>query len=335
MKPVLVVFGGLIVAVGVYGAPPDWRGKSEECAAKQSDAELAKCLRDGVEELTKQANAELKKANDAQMAKDNATVKLVVRDTGSAVTNFSRFSAGEKGASLTVLRDKGDDATQANAAVFAVFQPWGSHGQFQPFAGVAWSRDGSTNPKKDIRQLTAGTTGPIFETSGAGWQLFSVLHTFQLSRRTDLYSTTDGTVARAHFDLSFNPLSSGNMLGGLRVLPHIAALWQRRTEGSTERGHWSSVYAGLQAVLPFKFGEQNFKASLAARKLFDQSVPIGNAKRRQRYVNLSLEYFFYDPDDKTVVLQPSLFVTRETGLDFLEYGKALNKTTAGIRLKYN
>lgn len=74
---------------------------------------------------------------------------------------------------------------------------------------------------------------------------------------------------------------------------------------------------------------------MTARKLLDISGPDGNAKRRQRYVNLSVEYFFYDAEDKMVTLQPSFFVTRKTGLDFLEYGKTLNKTSAGIRLKYN
>jgi hypothetical protein len=335
MKSAVAFVIGAFVAAAAHSGPPDWRAKSEECAAKQDNAELAKCLRDGVAALTEQANAELKKANDAQMAKDKEPVKFLVRDTGASVSNFARFSVGDKGASLNVLRNKGEDATQANVALFAVFQPWGPHGQFQPFIGAAWSRDGAANPKKDIRQLTAGTTGPLLETQGEGWQMFSVLHTLQISRRDDRDSTTDGSVVRAQFDLSFNPLSSGQLLNGLQILPHVAGLWLQRTEGATARGRWTSAYAGLQAVLPFKFGEQPLKASLAARKLFDASVPDGNEKRRQHHVNFSLEYLFYNADDKSVQLQPSLFVNRETGLDFLEHGKATNKTTAGIRLKYN
>jgi len=84
-----------------------------------------------------------------------------------------------------------------------------------------------------------------------------------------------------------------------------------------------------------QLGLQKFKISAVARKLFDTSVPAGNAERRIKYLNLSLDYYFYDPDNKSAVLQPSLFITRETGNDFLEFGKALNKTTAGVRIKFN
>ena len=99
-----------------------------------------------------------------------------------------------------------------------------------------------------------------------------------------------------------------------------------RTRGV--RGNRPSDFDGRNSA-------QRFKTSAAARRLFDTSVPSGNTERRVSYFTVSLDYYFYDPDNKTAQFQPSLFITRETGTDFLEYGKAANKMTAGVRLKFN
>ncbi|MES1265289.1 MAG: hypothetical protein ABUU24_06520, partial [Variovorax sp.] len=210
-----------------------------------------------------------------------------------------------------------DDSTQAKVALFGVFRPWFG-GRVQPFVGAAWARDGSTDPKKDVRQLTAGTAGPLLQSGAPGHESFTLIHTLQLSRRFDKYGTTDGEVARLHFDLAWAPLASGDLLGGLAVLPHVAGLLQRRSDAGIESGNWRSVYVGTQLEKPFELGTQRFKASADARRLFDTSVPSGNTKRRVSYFNLSLDYYFYDPDNKTAQLQPSLFITRETGTDFPE-----------------
>ena len=222
----------------------------------------------------------------------------------------------------------------AKIALFGVFRPV-LDGRVQPFIGTAWIRDGSSNPKRDLRQLTMGATGPVFQTSGPGYSAFTLLQTLQLSRRIDAYGTTDGLVARAHFDLAWGELASGSMLGGLAVLPHVAGLWERRTEDGPEKGNWRGVYVGAQLEKPFELGEQRFKASALARKLYDTAAPAGNAERRSRILSVSLDYYFYDPADKSAKSQPSLFLTRERGTDFLEYSKAANKTTAGFRLKFN
>lgn len=183
--------------------------------------------------------------------------------------------------------------------------------------------------------LSTPTGGPLLQSSGEGSNAFTLFHTFQLTQRHDRYAETDGDIARAHFDLGWGPLMSGELLGGVSVLPHVAGLWHHRTEGGTGQGNWKSYYVGAQFEKPVQLGLQKFKISAVARKLFDTSVPAGNAERRIKYLNLSLDYYFYDPDNKSAVLQPSLFITRETGNDFLEFGKALNKTTAGVRIKFN
>ena len=333
MKGQLALLLATSVATSASAAP-DWRSMSTDCLKLQTDPEIAACLRAGVDAQIREEEKENAKKLAEQQAKLTSP-RLLVRESASSISNFGAKGFGEKGASLTVQRDKGDDSTLAKAAVFAIFDPWVKDGKSQPFLGLAWARDGAAKPKTDIRQLTGGFAGQLFQTSGEGAETLTVFHTIQLSRRYDRYAATDGAVARAHFDLAWGPLANGTLLGGLAVLPHVAGLWHHRTEGATEAGNWRSLYAGVQLEKPVLLGLHHFKLSAVARKLFDTSVPSGNQERRQRYLSLSMDYFFYDPDNKTAALQPSLFITRETGMDFLEFGKAVNKTTAGFRLKFN
>lgn len=328
-----IFIAALLAATGVVAAP-DWRTMSVGCINLPTDKEVADCLRAGVQAQKKAEEDENNKKTAAHAEELNRTVRWVVRDTASSITSFTGSKLGEKGASLSVVRDAGRDATQAKLALFGVFEEQFG-GRFQPFVGAAWLRDGATSPKKDIRQLTAGAVGTLFQTDGAGDEAVTIFHALQLSRRYDGYGSTDGTVGRLQLDLSYAPLSSGTLLGGLAVLPHVAALWQRRTDGGVERGNWRSMYAGVQLEKPFALGNQRFKVSAVARKLYDTSVPDGNLERRLRYANLSLDYYFYDPDNKSAPLQPSLFITKERGTDFLEYGKSTNKTLGGVRLKFN
>jgi hypothetical protein len=313
-------------------AAADWRAMSLACLERTTDAEIAECLRKGKEAQFVVEEAENRKKR-ADKQETIESPRLLVRESASSISNFGARGFGEKGGSLTALRDKGVDSTLAKVAVFAVFDPLFG-GRAQPFVGLGWARDGSVNPKTDIRQLTTGTAGPLFQTRGDGWQAFTLFHTLQVSRRSDRYATTSGTTARAHFDLALGELASGELLG-FPMLPHVAALWQHRTKGTTERGDWQSYYAGMQMEKSALFGFPRLKISAVARTLFDTKVPAGNAERRQRYLNVSLDYYLYDPEDKTAALQPSLFIMREKGTDFLEFGKAVNKTTAGVRLKFN
>lgn len=332
MKTPLALLGCLLATT--TQAAPDWRGMTQGCVKLATDAEVAQCLRAGVKAQEAQEQAD----NDKKTAKErealDAPVRLLVRNTASSITNFAGRGLGEKGASFGLLRNNGADASQAAVAVFGVMRPV-LDGRVQPFVGAAWARDGAATPKKDIRQLTAGTVGPLWQSSGPGHESWTLIHTAQLSRRHDQYANTDGTVARLHFDMAWAPLASGEMLGGLAVLPHVAALWQRRTDAGPENGSWRSTYVGAQLEKPFELGAQRFKATASTRRLFDSSVPDGQDKRRVSHHSLSLDYYFYDPNDKTAASQPSLYITRESGTDFLEYGKALNKTTAGLRFKWN
>lgn len=306
----------------------------QSCYVHKTDAELAACLRAGVQAQEEQERLQNQAKLDDLAKQANQQVRLLVRDTASSITNFAGKGLGEKGASVSVQRVNGVDASQAQVALFGVLQEqWG--GAVQPFVGAAWSRDGAAVPKRDVRQWTVGTAGPLWQTSAAGHETFSLIHTLQLSRRYDVHGSTDGMVGRLHFDLAWAPLANGELLSGVAVLPHVAALLHRRTGAAAESGHWRSVYVGAQLEKPFEIGQQRLKATASARRLFDLSVPRGNDERQVNRFSLSLDYYFYDPENKTAPLQPSLFITRETGTDFLEYGQPTSKTTAGIRVKFH
>ena len=251
MKALLFVLACLWASTSF--AAPDWRAMSQECVGRGSDEEVAKCLRLGIKAQEELEVADNNKKTEAIKKDLDQPVRLLVRDTASSISNFAGKGLGEKGASLSAQREKGEDSTQAKVALFGIFRPW-LGGRVQPFVGAAWARDGSTDPKKDVRQLTAGTAGPLLQTAGQGHESFTLIHTFQVSRRFDKYGLTDGEVARLHFDLAWAPLASGELLGGLAVLPHVAGLWQRRTDAASASGNWRSVYIGAQFEKPFELG---------------------------------------------------------------------------------
>ncbi|NUZ06744.1 hypothetical protein [Piscinibacter koreensis] len=310
-------------------AQVDWRSVVTSCEKEPSDAAIAACVRANA---AKQREEE-RRASEANQPKALG-FRVSVRDTSTSVADFTGVELGEKGASISVQREKGEDASMVKAAVFG---RWGAYfgGRVQPFIGASWLRDGTDAGKSDIRDLTVGSVGPLWESSGPGHELFSLLSTLQLTHREDLHGKGDGHLLRTHFDLVWVPLASGSLLGGFSVVPHVAALWHKRTGGGAEDGNWSSGYAGVAVSKPFGIGQQRFKASLLARKLYDIDVPGKNTKRRDKYVDVSLDYYFFNPEDKGAALQPSLFITREVGTDFLSGVEKTNKTTAGFRLKFN
>jgi len=319
----------LLVASGSSLAEVDWRSVVIDCENKATDAEIAACIRE---------RAAKQRAEEEHLSQQNQPkrtgFRISIRDSSTSVADFSGIDLGDKGGTVSAYRKDGEDATLAKVAAFA---HWGAYfgGRVQPFVGASWTRDPTATTKTDIRDLTGGTVGSLWESSGPGTQLFSLLSTFQLTHREDRYGTSEGNLARAHFDLVWVPLAGGSLLGGFTVVPHVAGLWHRRTGGGAEDGTWTSVYAGIAVAKPFSIGRQRFKASLLARKLRDTDVPNDNSERRDDYANLSLDYYFYNPEDEKAALQPSLFLTREVGTDFLSGVAKSNKTTAGFRLKFN
>lgn len=314
----------------------DWREMVQACKASTEDAQLAACIRQGI---TEQEAAEqvLKDKENIAAQQEAQALKYVLRESSSAISSIVGPRIADAGSSVSYLRDslKDTDATVAKVAVFAVW-PTPRGFLLQPFAGAAWQRDATKTPKKDFRELTAGMLGPIWQTpDGPGNEATTLFTTFQLTHRNDRYGSTSGDQLRAHLDWSYGPLSSGKLLGGLAILPQVAALARHRSGGGPEDGYWGSLYAGVAMSKPLDLGAHHLKISWLARKLFDVDVPGSNTRRRDKYSNLTLEYFVTDPNDKASKWQTSFFVSRETGVDFLEYGDKVAKTTAGIKAKFN
>lgn len=329
MIRILLATAALLVVPATAVGQVDWRAGMMECEKLQAADAVAKCVRDTAAKLREEEN----KIADQNQPHPTGSFKLAVRETSSSVATSKGQTLGDKGASVSLQRKDGKDASVAKVALFG-YGPAYLQGRVQPFVGASWLRDGASANKTDIRDLTVGSVGPLWQTPGAGEIDFTLLSTFQLTHREDMYGTNDGNLARAHFDLVWTTLAGGS-LGGFSIVPQVAALWHRRSGGAATDGTWRSFYAGFVIAKPFAVGQQHFKASLLARKLYDTGVPAGNSERRDSYLNLSLDYLFFDPEDKKAALQPSLFVTREVGTDFLSGVAKANKTTAGFRLKFN
>jgi hypothetical protein len=340
MAALCLALAGTAAQAGV-----DWRQMVQDCKGEADDARLAACIRKGTAEQEK-AEQDVADKADKEREEKAREVQWLVRESTTSISSIVGPKLGDAGASFTYQKDdtktSDREATVAKLAVFAVLpKPRPARSflpELQTFFGAGWQRD-VTNPqkKKDVGELTTGMLGPIWQSPQEvpAHEAITLLATLQATHRHDRYAATDGDQLRAHVDWSYAPWASGAALGGVSFLPHVAGLLRHRSGGGVEDGHWRSLYAGFGMARPVDFGSHHFKLTWIVRKLYDLKVPDGNAKRRDRYSNLSLEYFFYDPADKTTALQPSLFITRENGSNFLEYGDKMNKTTAGIKLKFN
>lgn len=327
-----VAFCALLLPVA-GGAATDLKAEVATCLNLSGNAEIAKCVRGAAKKVEDEEYAALQK-EQAKAAAEAGNPKYYLRDTWASVSEFTGYGLGDKGASLSFQRKNGDEATVAKGAVFALF-PALALGQFQPFAGIAWSRDTTGTTKKDSRDLTVGSVGVWQPEEGRGTEILTLLHTLQFTHRSDIYGKGGGNIARAHFDFNWPYLSNGRELWNFSVLPHAAMLWHDRTGGGKDQGLWRSAYIGLTVTKPVEVGGQHLKASLLVRKLHDFHVPAGNLERRDRYTNLSIDWFFNGAVQNDAAFQPSIFLTREVGADFLTGVDRTNKTTVGVRFKFN
>lgn len=315
----------LAVLLTMLSQPAAAQPAKPDCLDVQPEKEQLACFVQEAQEKKRKAAEEAAK-NQPQPVQ----FTLQVRDTSTSVADFRGFELGQKGGSISTERDHGEDTTNAKIAVFGKF-PARFGGRIQPFVGASWLRKGAQSTRSDIRDFTIGSVGPLWESSGEGSQLFSLLTTLQLTHREDRFGTSEGNLARAQFDLVWVPLASGRLLGGVSLVPHIGLLAHRRTGGGIDDGTWASAYAGV--ALGKSFGR--FQTTLLGRRLHDANTPSGNGKRRDHYASLSFDYYFFDPENKKAPFQPSVFITREVGNDFLTGVDNANKTTGGLRVKFN
>jgi hypothetical protein len=326
-----LVATSLALMAGAAAAVVDWREEMKLCVDthRADDKALSECVRAVARNKAEEEDAEAAK-NQPQLKE--FTVKI--RDSSASTANFGQYELGQKGASWSLLHEKGVQSHNASAGIFGYWRPLDPNGRFQPFIGASAVRKGSGTDKKDIRDFTVGTTGPILLRPEVGEfvgpKAVALVHTFQITRREDKYGASEGDIYRVHGDLVWQPLATGRWLW-LEVVPQAGFLWERRTGGGTEDGHWRSGYAGILASKSIG----RLQASLTARWLRDFRAPAGNNKRRDDFVSLSLDYYFYDPGNTTAPFQPSVFITRKVGNDFLTGVSEANRTEAGLRVKFN
>lgn len=330
-RSALVALGLAVAGAGGAGAVVDWRAGVLKCT--EDHPGNAAAIGDCVTKLTE--------TNKLQEATEAAAVPLTpvpsftlrVRDSSTAAIDYSIFDLGAKGATFSWERSKGEEANVVKAGVFGYFPPVpGTDGRLQAFVGASIVKEGVGTGKKDIRDVTVGMIGPILQTPKEGDMTNSVtlLPTWQYIRRDDKYTAGEGNLFRLHGDLVWLPLASGELLG-VAVVPQAGYLWHRRTGGGPEDGRYDSAYLGFTATKTIG----RLQMTLVGRRLYDTQAPQGIDKRRDSFAALSFDYYFYNPKDKTVALQPSIFITRTVGDDFLTGVGRENKTTAGLRVKFN
>ncbi|MBK8072905.1 MAG: hypothetical protein IPK34_13220 [Ramlibacter sp.] len=334
MKRIAMTAGALAVATGSW-AQADWSAVVSECealadkaapqSASERDAALGACVREKSGALRTRLQAQ----KVAEEKRKNDGFRVFLRDSSTAVVNPGGSELGAKGASLSILYKDGEDHSLAQVGLFGY---WNARDvatlPVQPFIGASWQRDPTATPKNDIRDLTAGVVTQPWGVGAAGG--FIPLIILQGIHRTDLYGTKDGTLFRAHADLLWPPLSRGTF----SIVPHVAGLWHRRTEGGAQEGWWRSAYAGVVVSANWPLpNSQSITTSLLARRFYDVSVPDGNEKRRDKYLKLGLDYNLFDVNDTNAAFQPSLFLQREIGENFLTGVSKANKTSFGIRVK--
>ena len=156
--------------------------------------------------------------------------------------------------------------------------------------------------------------------------MFSLLSTFQFTHRKDLYGTSEGNLARGHFDLVWVPLAGGALLGGFTVVPHVAGLWHRRTGGGPEalKRAMERALADQRSLLPqvdairMTDGHGQVIYGLAAE---ESSVSVGDR-----------DYFQRARDSDGVVISEPLFgrVLRKWGIVVARRLEAGDGSFAGV-----
>lgn len=262
---------------------------------------------------------------------------IAIRNSSTPTADYSLYDMGTKGGSYSLLHEKGESNHNATVGVLVYRRPfdWDPESRFQLFGGASVVRSGAGASKKDIRDVTLGVTGRAWTNqadSGAAAtdREVSVLQTTQYIRREDKYGASEGHVARLHVDVIWAPLASGKWLWA-GFVPQAGLLFERRTGGGPGDGRWDAGYVGLMA----NKRDGRIQASVTGRWLRDFRVPGTNAKRRDHVFSASLDFFFYDTVATSTAFQPSMFITRQVGNDFLTGVANANKTELGLRIKYH
>jgi hypothetical protein len=256
------------------------------------------------------------------------TIRFQVRNDGR-FDNWASADIGSDPAELVVEHRNGESFVQANIALLAAFPDIGDSG-WQPFASFTWQRAADADERKDQRDSSLGIVGTLGNPFDGGW---GVLLTPRYIHRKDLFGETNADLATVHATFVrqkwASPQAGNNEVNQFTFFPFLGLIYEDR---SVDDGHWASAYGGFEFNGQWNRLTPRLQTTLAYQYFTDSAAPHGSDKRHEDYVLASISYEFTDPDDDTAKVRPSVFLTREVGLNPLRGEDRYNETRFGLGL---
>lgn len=265
-------------------------------------------------------------------ADDPKRTKLYVHSSAT-VTDFGALDLGEDGAQFAGSRSDGDTAAVVDLGALVVFKAFNTQG-WQAFAYGSWARDEAADEPSDLRTAGVGVRGffSLFDTSGPGQRKNPRIYvTGNIAQRWDLYGDTDAT--QLGLKLNFLTIDLAEPPPGIPgFIPHVGWLLENRDAGgaATTDGTWSSLYLGT--TFTYRLPGETLKGLSVTglvRWFGDVTAPGDNDRRHDGFGKIKLTYDLYQ--DARSIAQPSLFLARQAGEDFLS-GTSKAKTTFGLQI---
>jgi len=306
----------------LVGCTPLIAWAQEDCKAITDDAKRLACFDQqfGVE----------KPPPKFQELRPVWVTRIKLRDEGT----WDRL--GKEPAAISASRVNGEDASRIKAGV-VVLGP-ATEGGWQLFGGIGINRNTLTKDRADVRSITGGISGSIFNYYETGFSLWS---TITLGARENKVDNAESSFARIDNYVAIRGLADGEEFAKgkneFRLLPRFGVQLEdlhRVKQGSTP-GNAQSVYLGLR--YDYWPGAISDRVQLTAQtqRFRDTSVDTGMQRRTVSYHRLSADYHFYDQNDKTAWVTPILSLEREVGEDPLSGVPRVGRTQLSLKLKIN
>jgi len=243
---------------------------------------------------------------------------------------------GKDPASLSISRVNGEDASQIKAAV-VVLGPAFDNG-WQPFASYGINRNTLTKDKADVRAVTAGLSGSVFDYVDTGVSLWT---TVSAAYRENKIDDTQSALARVDTFVAIRGLADGTPFpagsNDFRLLPRFGFQFedQHKVKQGAVAGNARGGFVGLR--FDYWPGSISERLQFTAQTLRyrDFTVEALMTKRDTSYHKAGIDYYLYHPNDKSVWLLPVISLEREVGEDPVFGIPKAGRTQLSFKLKIN